>query len=135
MVAAASGRGDSHRSHPGLVAATILAVVPLVTIFVLPMAWRLVGTLLGWYLRKKTDGRRHRIIEVMEDEERRFEETNRVGRKESDDDWENIEAYAVGTSGNGEKGQKEWDGIVGFFHPFWLVVTVGPRKKTCELTV
>jgi alpha-1,2-mannosyltransferase len=97
---------------------TVLAVVPLVALFVLPVAWRLVGGLLGWYLRKKTEGRRCRIVEVMERDERSFAESKPAGRG-SDDEWENIETYAVGASGNGEKGQKEWDGIVGFFHPFW----------------
>ena len=31
---------------------------------------------------------------------------------------ESVDAYAVGFAKNGEKGEQEWDGIVGFFHPF-----------------
>jgi alpha-1,2-mannosyltransferase len=99
---------------------SVLAIFPLVALFVIPIAWRLVGASLGWYLRKKTDGRRCRILEVMEEDRRAFAESNKE-HKGSDDEWENIDAHAVGTSGNGEKGEKEWDGIVGFFHPFWYV--------------
>lgn len=53
---------------------------------------------------------------MTEKDEAEFEKNK--GRRDSDE-WENVDAYAVGTAGNGEKGQSEWDGIVGFYHPFW----------------
>lgn len=43
------------------------------------------------------------------------------GERRGSDEWESVDAYAVGTAKNGEKTEEEWDGIVGFFHPFWWV--------------
>ncbi|KAK8133382.1 hypothetical protein PG984_005394 [Apiospora sp. TS-2023a] len=82
-----------------------------------------VGTTLGWYLRKKTDGRRSLIIRITEEDEKAYAENRSRSKSSSsssslDNDWENIEKSVLGTSHNGEKGEQEWDGIVGFFHPF-----------------
>ena len=71
---------------------------------------------MGFYLRNKTAGRRAHILDLSEKDGKEYAERN--GRRDSDE-WENVESYAAGTAKNGEKGDKEWDGIVGFFHPFW----------------
>ncbi len=39
--------------------------------------------------------------------------------KSEDEGWEKVESHAVGTVKNGEKAEGDWEGIVGFFHPFW----------------
>lgn len=108
-------------------AASAAAAMPLVIFFFLPWLWRAVGAGFGWYLRRKTEGRRHQVIEIMEVDERRFaqEEAPDTKRSSSDDDWETVDGYTTGTADNGAKGQKEWDGIVGFFHPFWFVIPWG----------
>lgn len=54
---------------------------------------------------------------VAKDEIAWAEESEKEGR--DSDDWENVEGYAGASAGNGEKGDSEFDGIVGFFHPFW----------------
>jgi alpha-1,2-mannosyltransferase len=131
MADSMSSAGEKQRPSLTLIVMTLLAVLPIAAILILPIAWQAMGIVLGWYLRKKTDGRRHHILEVMEQEEKTFSATH-PERKGSDDEWENVEAYATGTSGNGEKGQKEWDGIVGFFHPFWSVL---PRLCWISLTL
>lgn len=79
-----------------------------------------VGTTLGWYLRRKTDGRRSLIIRVTEENEKKYKEnsSSKSSGSSLDDEWENIEGATAGTSKNGEKADQEWDGIVGFFHPF-----------------
>lgn len=76
-----------------------------------------VGSMFGYYLRKKTAGRKAQILELVDADEKEFKEEG--GERRDSDEWENVEAYAVGSSKNGEKADKEWDGIVGFFHPFW----------------
>lgn len=76
-----------------------------------------VGSTFGYYLRKKTAGRKAQILELVEAEEKEFQEEG--GEPRDSDEWENVEAYAVGSAKNGEKADKEWDGVVGFFHPFW----------------
>lgn len=82
-----------------------------------------VGTTLGWYLRKKTDGRRSLILRLTDDDEKAYAEDRSRSKSSSsssslDNDWENIEKSVPGASPNGEKGEQDWDGIVGFFHPF-----------------
>lgn len=94
----------------------VLAMAPLVLI---PLAWQTLGSILGWYLLRKTEGRRAHIIELVEKEEARYQEESAQRTEKEDQDWERIDRHAAGTSQNGEKGDKEWDGIVGFFHPFW----------------
>ncbi len=113
--------GSGSSNTLGYLVATVL-IAPVVAAFLLPWVWRALGMILGWYLRRKTEGRRAHIFEVMEADEKEFEAENRdKQRPGSDDEWENVGSYMVGSVGNGEKGQKDWDGIVGFFHPFWYV--------------
>lgn len=111
-----------------IVLVPFLACLPLMSYLFLP--W--LGTTVGWYLRRKTEGRRARIIEVLEEDERAFQ-AKRLGEKQKggkaggsgsgdeDDGWENIEAATAGSAGIGEKGNAgaDFSGIVGFFHPFW----------------
>ncbi|KAL1879995.1 hypothetical protein VTK73DRAFT_6385 [Phialemonium thermophilum] len=54
----------------------------------------------------------------MEEDEKAWLAANRDKKTPDDDGWVNISAHSVGASGNGEKGEKEWCGVVGFFHPF-----------------
>jgi alpha-1,2-mannosyltransferase len=101
----------------------ILCLTPLATLILFPLLWRAVGAFLGWYLRKKTDGRRCHILELVEADEKKYlEEKRRSSSSESsgeDGEWEKLDAYTTGTAENGGKGDDDWDGIVGFFHPFW----------------
>jgi len=113
-----------------LVTGAVIGAFPFVAIalwHVIPALFRgLIGTLgscVGWYLRKKTEGRRALIIRATQDGEAALREkgkeklTDRTPNA-TDDDWEKVDGATVGSTGNGEKGDKEWDGIVGFFHPF-----------------
>jgi len=70
-------------------------LTPLVILIFVPLLRHAVGAFLGWYLRKKTDGRRSSILELTEAEEKKFD-------------------HAASRSGV----EDDWDGIVGFFHPF-----------------
>ncbi len=102
-----------------------VVLAPLLTAALLPFLWRGTGLALGWFLRRKTDGRRARIFEVTEEDEKKFEAEGGASKQQqpaSDDEWENVDAYTAGSVGNGETARKDWDGIVGFFHPFWYVV-------------
>jgi alpha-1,2-mannosyltransferase len=101
----------------------ILCLAPLATFLLFPLLWRAVGSFLGWYLRKKTDGRRCHILELVEADEKKYREDRRdsisSGEGAEEGEWEKVDAYATGTAKNGDKGDDDWDGIVGFFHPFW----------------
>jgi len=117
-----------------LVLATLF-LAPILAFFLLPAIWRSAGQALGWYLWRKTDGRRAKILEVMEEDEKKYHAKQTESKDSLDEEWENIEAYTVGTAGNGEKGSKDWDGIVGFFHPFWYDSRARVVPTNSELTV
>lgn len=104
----------------------IVAATPLASVFLIPLLWRTIGSILGWYVRRKTEGRRAQIVELMEGDVRRYTERKRQpsttaakdGNSDEDSDgWANVDASAVGAA-KGEKVEDGWDGVVGFFHPF-----------------
>lgn len=99
----------------------LLAFLPVLAILVLPLLWSSVGSLFGVYLRRKTEGRRQHLVQLMNEDEKSWRLRTSSSSKDtsSDDDWENVESHSAGSSGNGEKGSKDFSGIVGFFHPFW----------------
>lgn len=82
---------------------------------------RVVVTLVSWGIRKKTEGRKQQLIQLMTEEE---EKSGDDKRSSSSEEWEKIQATEEETpKKKGGKITKEWnrswDGIVGFFHPFW----------------
>ena len=95
--------------------------MPLLIILLGPWIITAAGRALGWSLRRRTAGPRVQILERIEGEEKALA-NDQSARRDSDDDWENVESSAVGSAKNGEKADEEWDGIVGFFHPFWYAV-------------
>jgi len=97
---------------------SVLSTLPLLIVLLGPKITAAAGRTVGWYLRRKTAGRRAQILECVEGEEKALIE-DQSAKRDSDEEWENVESYAAGTAKNGEKADKEWDGIVGFFHPFW----------------
>ncbi|KAB5582453.1 GDP-Man:Man(3)GlcNAc(2)-PP-Dol alpha-1,2-mannosyltransferase [Coniochaeta sp. 2T2.1] len=103
-----------------VLAVSVAALAPFAWLFFLPFVYKTVGSLLGWYLRRKTEGRRARILEVMDADLKNYREKKQQQSRESssDDDWERLDSQAAASSKNGGKADKDWDGIVGFFHPF-----------------
>ncbi|KAJ6020916.1 Glycosyl transferase family 1 [Penicillium herquei] len=117
----------------------ILALVVLATsVLLLP---RLAGTLLGlvfrsagWLIRRRTRSRRDYVIARarLEEEEHRAprpkSSTNSLARSQAEDeDWEKVDSSSgaktvSSDSGDGFKNEgtatDDWDGIIGFFHPF-----------------
>lgn len=91
----------------------------------------------GWLIRRRTRSRREYVIARArsDDEEVRASRTKGLteplarGQAE-DEDWEKVDSSGPGgvkTATSSESGTSaggdaaEWDGIVGFFHPFWYV--------------
>jgi len=87
-----------------------------------------IGTTVGYYLVKKTEGRRERILRVtqeLESSHRAFTanatQTTDSSSSSSDNEWDKVElrpATTKATTGSFETKSPSWDGIVGFFHPF-----------------
>lgn len=94
----------------------LVSLIPFFTIYALRYSLRLVGL----YLRRKTQSRREFILERVKLEEEVFRKQKRT-QKAEDEDWEKVEGYSVGTAPNGATAAEEWEGVVGFFHPFWYV--------------
>lgn len=92
----------------------ILTLVVLSTFLALPELAKLFGRLLGWSLYKKTEGRRAHLLALMGEEDKAARNADPQGSKQPklvfplDDKLKNT-----------LKSQKDWAGIVGFFHPFW----------------
>jgi len=104
-----------------IMVALVLGFFPLVVVLFGSKLLFWLGSTLGFYLRNKTAGRKAQILEATIQEEEEWEKGGKGKERRHSDEWESVDAYAVGTARNGEKGEQEWDGIVGFFHPFWSV--------------
>ncbi|GAO17695.1 uncharacterized protein UV8b_01342 [Ustilaginoidea virens] len=97
----------SSRQDPKTLAGAVLIVasVPLFLVLLVPIILNRLGRFLGFGLRKKSDGRRAQLVSLMEEEDERYSKEN----------------PAVKTSprkSNSHQTQKDWDGVIGFFHPF-----------------
>lgn len=102
-----------------------LGLIPFFILFGIPALWQALGSVGGTYLRNKTDGRRAQLLEVMAEDEKSHLSNGKAGdepeeevEKGKKDIWKKIEASIQGKLPKGDKADKEWSGIVGFFHPF-----------------
>lgn len=94
--------------------ATVIAAVPILCVFVLPKLLFLVGAGLGWILLRQTQGRKSHILAIMNDDDKAFREQHGDPLASAE-----VKAFADGASKASNDTNKDWDGIVGFFHPFW----------------
>ncbi|OHE97604.1 alpha-1,2-mannosyltransferase alg-11 [Colletotrichum orchidophilum] len=90
----------------------IIAFTPIATFIIFPLVIKGIGSLLGWYLRKKTEGRRAQLLELKTAEQQKFTQT----AQQNSGGGKNIAQTKA--SGSAEKKDAEWTGVVGFFHPF-----------------
>jgi len=88
-----------------------------------------IGKAFGLYLKRKTAARRQSTLKRVRIEEEAVRSFYRRSQKSEDDDWEKIESYGAATSTNGSLADSDWEGIVGFFHPFWFVGLIYTRSK------
>ncbi|KAI9761162.1 MAG: asparagine-linked glycosylation protein [Chaenotheca gracillima] len=97
---------------------TVLVSFLIATLIATPLFVHSLGRFVGWRLRRRTQGRREQILtRVRAEREQRLQKDNERA-KNDEEGWEKIESYAAGSSNNGAKAGEEWEGIVGFFHPF-----------------
>ncbi|KAF3077613.1 hypothetical protein CFAM422_000815 [Trichoderma lentiforme] len=84
---------------------TFVATSPLILLFVLP----LIASGIGWILRVKTDGTRKHLVSLMDEEHKKYLQQRPESGSTTND--------SLDANGN-LKDSKDWDGVVGFFHPF-----------------
>lgn len=91
----------------------------------------------GWLIRRRTRSRREYVIARARSEAEDSWTLRAKGSTHSlapgradDEDWEKVDSSGPGgvktasssESGNSAEGaDMDWDGIIGFFHPFWYV--------------
>ena len=85
---------------------------------VLPWLIILTAKLVGWRLVRTTSARKNAILATTTREEEAYHEKERVLPKSEDADWVEVEKNPAGTAPNGGQAPDDWDGIVGFLHPF-----------------
>lgn len=105
--------------HPAGVAVARLCTVIYIAIRILPFFVRASGIAVGHHVRAKTLNRRELLLAKVEAEEKEFASKQKGGQKAEDEDWDKLESESAGGSTTGEAADKNWKGVIGFFHPFW----------------
>lgn len=83
--------------------AVVLGLVPVVLL--IPRILSLLApAIVGYYLYHKTAGRSAQIASRVDEDEKNVSSN-------SDDDWETVDSTSSRS--------KDWNGYIGFFHPFW----------------
>ncbi|KAL1612402.1 asparagine-linked glycosylation protein [Paraconiothyrium brasiliense] len=104
-----------------------MALLPSLLVFLLslavglyffPSVLRSVGPVLGSYLRRSSQTRRELLLARVAREQQDHDTKHKNEKNREDDEWEQVETSMVGSAVNGGKADKDWSGIVGFFHPF-----------------
>lgn len=94
-----------------------LLVSVLISILFFPAIVRFLGQRVGHHLRRSSRTRRELLLARVATESKNFKQEQ---TEAEDYDWEELASVATdGRAGNRE--DKQWEGIVGFFHPFWYL--------------
>ncbi|KAF1960260.1 alpha-1,2-mannosyltransferase ALG11 [Byssothecium circinans] len=87
-----------------------------IAFFFLPQTFQYVEQFVG--LRRSSRTRRELLLARVASEQRAYEAEHKGKNEKEDEDWEEVETSMVGSAVNGGKADRDWSGIVGFFHPF-----------------
>ena len=105
--------------YPSIILAATLAYLLSRWIFLLG------GRAVGSYLIRKSSRRRKALIAKLKLDEEREAVKTRLSPRSDDGDWEKVESYIGRTGNDAEKAEDDdWEGIIGFFHPFWYVLGI-----------
>ncbi|OJD33581.1 alpha-mannosyltransferase alg11 [Diplodia corticola] len=83
-----------------------------------PLLVRLSGIAIGKNIRQRTQQRREALLARAEQDEKDFGATRKKDARSEDEDWEKVGSRSSGSSTPGDHQDKDWQGVVGFFHPF-----------------
>ena len=87
--------------------------------FIFPLLLRAAGRAVGWHIRRLSRQRRIDLLDrVAREREIHLSKPQQIPAAE-DEDWEKVDGESTGVAPNGAKADKEWKGVIGFFHPFW----------------
>ncbi|CAL8582506.1 asparagine-linked glycosylation protein [Xanthoria parietina] len=71
-----------------------------------------------WYLRRRASSRKITILARVKLEEAQYQLSASQSPKTDDGEWEKVEKHTAGSANNGGEADDEWEGTIGFFHPF-----------------
>jgi len=100
---------------------TLLLSVLLATIvpvFFIGHTARFLCALVGSNVKSKTASRKQLFLDRAAKEEAEASRKDATSQSQLDGEWEKIE-NSTPSSTNGDKETKSWEGVIGFFHPFW----------------
>ena len=97
----------------------LVAVLCISVFYLAPTTVRTIGSIVGWYLRRRTADRRAIIVERVQTEEAEYAKIRHGRNRPDEEGWETVDSYGAMRASNGAAADSEWEGIVGFFHPFW----------------
>ncbi|KAG6242678.1 asparagine-linked glycosylation protein [Claviceps purpurea] len=110
------GKSTYFGLEPGALSMAMLLVAstPLLLPLLVPFVIGRFGRLLGFILQKKTEGRRAQLIALMNEDDEKYSKEDASSKTSSSGDGSVI----GGETKLDSPRDKDWDGIVGFFHPF-----------------
>lgn len=111
-----------------ILAALVLGFFPFFVLLVGPSLVAYVGLWIGKSLRKKSEGRRAHILEAVASDQAAWEKENSAAQRRKSEEWEKIEGGDAKAGIPGGTGD-DFDGIIGFFHPFWFVYVRLARRE------
>lgn len=124
----ASFFGADPKSAPGLASAILILGTCMVTgswlLLYIALSGRalnfIVYNLIRISIHKRSTPRKRAVIAQSRRDQEAYDSIERTSPKSEDDGWEKVEGYATGSAENGQKGGVEanWDGVIGFLHPF-----------------
>jgi alpha-1,2-mannosyltransferase len=95
-----------------------LLVASVVSVVFLRKTLHLLAELVGRRLRHSSRTRRELLLDRVAAETKTFK-AERKTKNTEDDDWEKIAPSPKGSPSSQGQANAEWNGVVGFFHPFW----------------
>ncbi len=100
---------------------TLLASLLAISCSAYVCRW-LLQTTVGWSLQRRSRVRRNLLLARVKVEESQDQLATRQSPKSDDGEWEKVEKSTEGSAQTGQEANDDWEGIIGFFHPFWFVL-------------
>jgi len=98
-----------------LLSVLLLTVVP---VFFIGYITRFLCSILGANVKSRTASRKQLFLDRAAKEESESSRKDSTAQSQLDGEWEKIDT-STPSSINGDKETKSWEGVIGFFHPFW----------------
>ena len=127
-IVTASFLGADLKSATGLASASLILGICIATgswlLLYVALTGRAIHFIIYYLVRisihNTSTPRRRAVIAQIRREQEAYESKGKSFPTSDDEEWEKVEGYAVGSAENGAKGGSEaqWDGVIGFLHPF-----------------